>query len=185
METTEQTTQENPAPTAEEPVQLTQLQANTERNTLSPNWPTGTIPAPPAPPANLEAAALAVAEAGAEALTAAVETSHAAPAPASAENQQLLHHEGLLNTLLDKVHEFALFAERAAPLLALVERASQDKAEAVAQGREVVGREVPDTVQGAHTAARVAALEGFALDLVASLGNHFSGKLNLPIPPAA
>ena len=101
-------------------------------------------------------------------MKAAVENSHAAAAPTTATEQDLKRHEGLLDTLLNQAHAFSAFMDRAGPLLALVEEAAAS------------------TSPGAGAVvARVQALEGFAADLIASLGNHFSGKLNLPTPPAA
>lgn len=124
--------------------------------------------APPAPPPALEAAAAAVMEAEPAVMTEAVAASQAAPAPASAQDQQLAQHEGLLNSLLDRAHEFAAFMERAGPLLALVEQAATTAAP-----------------QAGAVVARLGALEGFALDLVTALDSHFSGKLTLPEPPKA
>jgi hypothetical protein len=126
------------------------------------------MPPPPPPPARLEAQARALSDVIPETVTEAVQASHAAAAPAGAQDQALARHEGLLDTLLDRAHEFSLFMEKAGPLLALVE--------------EAAGSASPGA--GA-VVARVQALEGFAADLVASLGNHFSGKLSLPAPPVA
>lgn len=116
---------------------------------------------------NIETAAAAATD-NPEAVTAAVQQSHATAAPADPVNQQLAQHSSLLGNLSSRVSDFEAFMQKLGPLVGTLEQ--------VAAG----------TIPGAMAVIeRVDALEGFAADLIGSLNTHFSSKLALPDAPKA
>lgn len=88
-----------------------------------------------------------------EAVDRAVAASMSQPAPADPVQQQLLSHSGMLESLMSRISEL----------------------EAIVATMEAKASGTAD--------ARLAELEGFAVNLVGSLQNHFSGKLALPAAP--
>jgi hypothetical protein len=104
----------------------------------------------------IEEAAEAVANAPAEAVTAAVLTSQAAPAPSDPLEQRMQSIEATMASLQ--------------PLLPLVNTLAN-----------LASAEIPSI---APVVSRIEGLEGFASDLVAVISSHFGGKVALPAAPS-